>query len=283
MFDPRLLRAFVTIFESGSFTAAADKLHLTQSTISQQLARLEESVGHSLIDRTARPLKLTTSGEYLIGYAQRILMLQQEAEAILKDPAGSIPIRIGLPEDMMSTAMAEVFGVFAQENRSIRLDVTSGLSRNLTERYRNGELDIIIVKEPAASADCHAFFQEEMAWFESENTITLLSDPISLVTFPQDGLYRDEMFETLERERRRWYIAFTGSSLESILVSVETGLGISLLPVITTKGRRVRRNISLGEATPMVVSIYTWEKAGLISQLVDKMTTVLHERFQSNS
>ncbi|MDC5245071.1 LysR family transcriptional regulator, partial [Acinetobacter baumannii] len=54
MFDPRLLRAFVTIFESGSFTAAADKLHLTQSTISQQLARLEESVGHSLIDRTAR-------------------------------------------------------------------------------------------------------------------------------------------------------------------------------------------------------------------------------------
>ncbi|MFH3574780.1 LysR family transcriptional regulator, partial [Acinetobacter baumannii] len=109
----------MTIFESGSFTAAADKLHLTQSTISQQLARLEESVGHSLIDRTARPLQLTASGEYLIGYAQRILTLQQEAEAVLKDPAGSIPIRIGLPEDMMSTAMAEVFGLFAQEHRTI--------------------------------------------------------------------------------------------------------------------------------------------------------------------
>ncbi|AIL77805.1 MULTISPECIES: LysR family transcriptional regulator [Acinetobacter] len=283
MFDPRLLRAFVTIFESGSFTAAADKLHLTQSTISQQLARLEESVGHSLIDRTARPLQLTASGEYLIGYAQRILTLQQEAEAVLKDPAGSIPIRIGLPEDMMSTAMAEVFGLFAQEHRTIRLDVTSGLSRNLTERYRNGELDIVIVKESAASADCYASFPEEMAWFESENAITSLSEPICLVTFPQGGLYRDEMFETLERERRRWYIAFTGSSLESVLVSVETGLGISLLPVSTTKGRRVRRYKSLGEASPMVVSIYTWEKAGLISQLVDHMTTVLHDRFQSGS
>ncbi|WP_041172150.1 LysR family transcriptional regulator [Acinetobacter baumannii] len=283
MFDPRLLRAFVTIFESGSFTAAADKLHLTQSTISQQLARLEESVGHSLIDRTARPLQLTASGEYLIGYAQRVLTLQQEAEAVLKDPAGSIPIRIGLPEDMMSTAMAEVFGLFAQEHRTIRLDVTSGLSRNLTERYRNGELDIVIVKESAASADCYASFPEEMAWFESENAITSLSEPICLVTFPQGGLYRDEMFETLERERRRWYIAFTGSSLESVLVSVETGLGISLLPVSTTKGRRVRRYKSLGEASPMVVSIYTWEKAGLISQLVDHMTTVLHDRFQSGS
>lgn len=283
MFDPRLLRAFVTIFESGSFTAAADKLHLTQSTISQQLARLEESVGHSLIDRTARPLQLTASGEYLIGYAQRILTLQQEAEAVLKDPAGSIPIRLGLPEDMMSTAMAEVFGLFAQEHRTIRLDVTSGLSRNLTERYRNGELDIVIVKESAASADCYASFPEEMAWFESENAITPLSEPIRLVTFPQSGLYRDEMFETLERERRRWYIAFTGSSLESVLVSVETGLGISLLPVSTTKGRRVRRYKSLGEASPMVVSIYTWEKAGLISQLVDHMTTVLHDRFQSGS
>lgn len=245
MFDPRLLRAFVTIFESGSFTAAADKLHLTQSTISQQLARLEESVGHSLIDRTSRPLQLTASGEYLIGYAQRILTLQQEAEAVLKDPAGSVPIRIGLPEDMMSTAMAEIFGMFAQAHRSIRLDVTSGLSRNLTKRYRNGELDIIIVKEPAASADCYASFPEEMAWFESENTTTPMSDPIRLVTFPQGGLYRDEMFETLERERRRWYIAFTGSSLESVLVSVETGLGISLLPVSTTIGRRVRKYKSL--------------------------------------
>ncbi|MBD1225729.1 LysR family transcriptional regulator [Acinetobacter seifertii] len=282
MFDPRLLRAFVTIFESGSFTAAADKLHLTQSTISQQLARLEESVGHSLIDRTSRPLQLTASGEYLIGYAQRILTLQQ-AEAVLKDPAGSIPIRIGLPEDMMSTAMAEIFGMFAQAHRSIRLDVTSGLSRNLTERYRNGELDIIIVKEPAASAVCYASFPEEMAWFESENTHHTMSDPIRLVTFPQGGLYRDEMFETLERERRRWYIAFTGSSLESILVSVETGLGISLLPVSTTIGRRVRKYKSLGEASPMVVSIYTWEKAGLISQLADKMTTLLHDRFKSLS
>lgn len=283
MFDPRLLRAFVTIFESGSFTAAADKLHLTQSTISQQLARLEESVGHTLIDRTSRPLQLTASGEYLIGYAQRILTLQQEAKAVLKDPAGSIPIRIGLPEDMMSTAMAEIFGIFAQAHRSIRLDVTSGLSRNLTERYRNGELDIVIVKEPAASADCYASFPEEMAWFESENTITLITDPIGLVTFPQGGLYRDEMFETLERERKRWYIAFTGSSLESVLVSVETGLGISLLPVSTTKGRRVRKYRSLGEASPMVVSIYTWEKAGLISQLADKMTTVLQDRFESLS
>ncbi|PZM02269.1 LysR family transcriptional regulator, partial [Acinetobacter nosocomialis] len=229
------------------------------------------------------PLQLTASGEYLIGYAQRILTLQQEAEAVLKDPAGSIPIRIGLPEDMMSTVMAEIFGMFAQAHRSIRLDVTSGLSRNLTERYRNGELDIVIVKEPAASADCYASFPEEMAWFESENTITSITDPIRLVTFPQGGLYRDEMFETLERERKRWYIAFTGSSLESVLVSVETGLGISLLPVSTTKGRRVRKYRSLGEASPMVVSIYTWEKAGLISQLADKMTTVLQDRFESLS
>ncbi|MCU4710228.1 LysR family transcriptional regulator [Acinetobacter pittii] len=282
MFDPRLLRAFVTIFETGSFTAAADRLHLTQSTVSQQLARLEESVGHALIDRTARPFKLTASGEYLIGYAQRILTLQQEAEALLKDPAGSIPIRIGLPEDMMSPAMAEVFGIFAKEHRSIRLDVTSGLSRNLTERYRNGEFDIIIVKEPAASADHHATFPEEMAWFESSNSTTEWSDPMSLVTFPQGGLYRDEMFATLERERRRWYIAFTGSSLESVLVSVETGLGLSLLPVATTNGRRVRRYDSLGDVPPMAVSIYTWEKAGIISQLVDKMTSVLQERFQSS-
>lgn len=67
-----------------------------------------------------------------------------------------------------------------------------------------------------------------------------------------------------------------------MLVSVETGLGLSLLPVATTHGRRVCRYDALGAVPPMVVSIYTWEKAGIISQLVDKMTTVLQERFQSS-
>ncbi|OEC84912.1 LysR family transcriptional regulator [Acinetobacter sp. YK3] len=280
MFDPRLLRAFVTIIEAGSFTLAAERLHMTQSTVSQQLARLEQAVGKQLIDRNARPLQLTSAGEYLISYARRILALQQEAQNVLGDPTGTIPIHIGLPEDIMNTDMALALSAFSKQHRSIRLDVTAGLSRDLMEGYRNGQFDLVIVKETLASADHHATFPEEMAWFESIDHGGNWSDPIPLVTFPQGGLYREDMFERIERERRHWYIAFTSNSLASVLVGVETGLGLSLLPVATTKGYRVREYLPLGKANPMTVSIYAWDKDGLVSKLVEQMTAVLQRRFE---
>ncbi|MEW6634206.1 MAG: LysR family transcriptional regulator [Pseudomonadota bacterium] len=282
MLDPRLLRAFVTIADAGSFTQAAERLHMTQSTISQQLARLEDAVGHGLIDRFARPIRPTTAGERLLGYARRILDLQQEAETALGDPAGTTPVRIGVPEDIVNAEMAGVFGDFAKHHREIRLDVTTGLSRDLTRRYRGGEFDIVVVKEAAAEPDCRASFPEAMAWFESADSGSEWPDPMPLVAFPPGGLYRDTMFERIEREQRRWYIAFSGSSLHDVLVGVEAGLGLSLLPRSATVGRRVRPYAPFGAEPSMVVSIYAWETGGLVAELVERMTAVLAARLHES-
>jgi ParB family chromosome partitioning protein len=100
-------------------------------------------------------------------------------------------------------------------------------------------------------------------------------DPIPLVTFPPGGLYRDAMFERIERERRRWYIAFSGSSLHNVLVAVEAGLGLSLLPVEAALRHRVRRHAPFGMEPAMVVSLYAWEKTGPASELVERMAAAL--------
>ena len=105
MLDARLLRAFTAIVDAGSFTLAAERLNMTQSTISQQLARLEEAVGAALVDRAARPAEPTAAGERLLGYTRRIIALQEEAETALGDPAGTSTIRIGVPEDMAGAAI----------------------------------------------------------------------------------------------------------------------------------------------------------------------------------
>jgi len=126
MFDPRLLRSFIAVVDAGSFTLAAERLNSTQSTISQQLARLEEATGAILIERSARPVLPTAVGERLLGYARRLLALQQEAQAALGDTAGVASIRIGVPEDIMNPAMAGVFADFAAGHPGIRLDVVSG-------------------------------------------------------------------------------------------------------------------------------------------------------------
>jgi DNA-binding transcriptional LysR family regulator len=278
MLDPRLLRAFAAIVDAGSFTHAAERLNMTQSTISQQLARLEEGVGLALIDRTARPIRPTAAGERLLGYARRILALQREAESALGDPAGLALVRIGIPEDLVNGAMARVFGDFAKHHREIQLDVTAGLSRDLTARYRAGELDIVITKETAASPDCRASFPEAMAWFESMDATGEWPNPVPLIAFPPGGLYRESMFERIEQEQLRWYIAFSGNSLHNVLIAVEAGLGLSLLPRSAAAGYRVRRYARLHGEPPMVVSIYSWENSGLIAELVGRMGEVLRER-----
>ena len=278
MFDPRLLRAFVGILDTGSFTRAAEHLHLTQSTISQQIARLEASVGHALVDRDARPICATASGERLQGYARRILTLQQEAQAALGDPTGLTAIRIGLAEDIFDGSMAALFRDFARGRREIRMDVTSGLSRDLTQRFRDGEFDIAVVKEPAPSADVRASFPEPMGWFEALDADHDWPDPMPLVVFSPGGLYRDQMFERIERERRRWYVAFSSSSLPNILVAVEAGFGITLLPLATTQGRRVRSYAPFGTEPAIAVSVYSWEQTGPVRELLEWMSSALELR-----
>lgn len=278
MFDPRLLRSFIAIVDARSFTLAAQRLHMTQSTISQQLARLEETVGQALVDRAARPLQPTPAGERLLGYARRILALQQEAASALADPAGTVSIRMGIPEDLFSSAMAQVFRQFAQRHREIHLDVTAGLSRDLTERYRAGEFDIVIAKEPMPSPDCRASFPEALAWFESMDAPDAWPHPMALVAFPPGGLYREAMFERMEQEQRHCYVAFSGNSLHNVLVAVEAGLGLSLLPLSATVGYAVRRCAGLPEEPAISVAVYAWENTAPVDELVERMAEVLAAR-----
>ncbi len=278
MLDPRLLRTFVAIVDTASFTIAADRLNSTQSTVSQQLGRLESAVGQRLIERLSRPAVLTPAGERLIGYARRLLALQEEAEVLLTDPAGTATIRIGVPDDIVTSAMSRQFACFAERHREIRLDVTTGLSRDLSKRYRAGEFDIAIVKAAVADSDARASFPEPLSWFEATGRLDAWPEPIPLVTFPPGGLYRDLMIDRIERSQRRWYIAFTGNSLGSVLSAIEAGLGVSVLPVSTTAGHAVRRSAIFTPEASLELSIYAWEGDGPIAELVGMMAKVLTER-----
>jgi DNA-binding transcriptional LysR family regulator len=80
VFDPRLIQAFVAVADAGSFTVAADRLGSTQSTVSQQIGRLEGKVRKPLLDRTARPVKLTPAGERLRAKLRHWWLIPRAAE-----------------------------------------------------------------------------------------------------------------------------------------------------------------------------------------------------------
>ncbi|MFM5061369.1 LysR family transcriptional regulator [Aeromonas veronii] len=228
MLDPLLLRSFVAIIDTGSFTRAGERVHLTQSTISQQIRRLEQQLGCPLLDRSGRQVVATAEGEKLLGLARRILALLAQAEEQVSE--GSISLSLGVPEDFAAGAITPVLAAFARDYPEVRLEVQSGLSHEIWQRFEAGELDLALVKQTRGQGSPLASWREPLVWVDSRDWPARERDPLPLVVFPSEGLYRRQMTEALDGLGRRWRITYVSASLASLQGAVSAGIGVSLLP-----------------------------------------------------
>src|SRR5437016_3977643 len=112
MLDLDLLRSFVSVVDAGGFTRAGERVHRTQSTVSQQIKRLEDSLGRELLHRNGKSVALTEEGERLISYARRILSLAEEAREVVARPESDGVVRLGVTEDFAAYQLAEMLSDF---------------------------------------------------------------------------------------------------------------------------------------------------------------------------
>lgn len=113
-FDPTLLRAFVAVKETGGFTRAAQRLHLTQSAVSHQIRRLEEQVGRPLLYRTTRTLTLTEDGNDFLQHAEQILAsLDALSRRFQPSPVCGV-VRFGVPETFLGERLPQLLSRFAR-------------------------------------------------------------------------------------------------------------------------------------------------------------------------
>src|SRR5258708_5097468 len=112
MFDLELLRSFVSVVDAGGFTRAGERVHRTQSTVSQQIKRLEEDVGQPLLIRSGKDVTPTEAGERLLSYARRLLALAEEARDVVSRPGNEGAIRLGVPEDFAAYRLAKLLAAF---------------------------------------------------------------------------------------------------------------------------------------------------------------------------
>ena len=228
LLDPHLLQSFVAIVETGSFTRAGERMHLTQSTISQQMRRLEQQLGCPLLDRSGRQVVTTAQGETLLGLARRILGLLAQAGDRVGE--ASLPLRLGVPEDFAAGAMTAVLAAFARQYPEVRLEVQSDLSHALWQAFEGGELDLALIKQGRGQGEPIARWREPLAWVDSREWPAAGRDPLPLVVFPSEGLYRRQMTDALDAEGIPWRIAYVSASLASLQGAVSAGIGVSLLP-----------------------------------------------------
>jgi len=239
--DSDLLRTFAAIVDSGSFTRAAEHVHRTQSAVSMQMKRLEETVGKPLFVRDGRSIALTHDGEKLIGYARRILRLHDEALSHFAEPEVAGTVRVGTPDDYALTLLPALFARFIESYPRVHLEVTCDSSERLQEALNAGELDLSIVTLRPGE-DGVVLREEPVVWATSAQHDVHLADPVPLALFNYQCIFRIWGLEALDRVDRDYRVALTSRSYAALSAAVLAGMAVtpiaesSLLP-----GMRVLR------------------------------------------
>jgi DNA-binding transcriptional LysR family regulator len=228
--DIDLIRTFVTIAGLRSFTRAAAVLRRQQSTISLQIRRLEEVVGERLLDRSPQGVTLTAEGETFLESARKMLDLNDEIISRVREPQMQGLVRLGSPEDFATRHLPNVLARFSQAYPHVALEVTCDLTMNLIERYKEGALDLALIKrERSVEAVGLRVWREPLVWVSGGLDINSVST-LPLAVSPRPCVYRKRATEALDRAKRSWRIAYTCGSLAGTIAAVKARLGITVLP-----------------------------------------------------
>ncbi|WP_203141833.1 LysR substrate-binding domain-containing protein [Marinobacter mangrovi] len=249
-FDLDVLRTYVLGIELGSFARAADRLGRSTSAVSSQLKKLEDQAGTPLLHKAGRGLAMTEAGETLLGYARRMLELNDEAAAAIRGAELEGWVRLGLQEDFGEGLLQEVLGQFARAHPKVRVEVRIARNAELLERVTSGRLDLALAW--AGNQDTpHAerLGEVPMRWIgAADRDIPFpTGEPWPLVALEAPCLLRTAATNALDSAGIPWRVAITSPSLAGIWAGVSAGLGVTVrTPIGLPPGLRLMNADELG-------------------------------------
>ncbi|MFY4720680.1 LysR substrate-binding domain-containing protein [Streptomyces sp. LaBMicrA B280] len=226
MYDPTQLRTFLAVAQTLSFTQAARRLGLRQSTVSQQVRRLEDAAGRPLFVRDTHSVELTEDGEAMLGFARRILQVHEQATAFFTGTRVRGRLRFGASEDFVLTRLPEILAGFRHDHPEVDLELTVELSGILHERLAAGRLDLVLAKRRPEDPRGALVWRDDLVWIGAERLRLDAGRPVPLIVYPPPGVTRARALEALERQGRDWRIVCTSGSLNGLIAAARAGLGV---------------------------------------------------------
>jgi DNA-binding transcriptional LysR family regulator len=226
--DPILLRTFLEVARSLSFTQAGQRLELSQPTVSQHVQRLEESVGSQLFVRDTRSVTLTDDGEAMAGFARTILAAHEQAVSYFTGSALRGRLRFGASDDLALTQLPRILREFRQLHPRIDLELTVTQSGVLHRRLSSGHLDLIFVKNEPGDTRGQLVRRDRLVWVGLERTTVETDRPVPLVAYQAPSLTRAAALRALERAGRTWRITCNTREVNGVLAATRAGLGIAV-------------------------------------------------------
>ena len=226
MFDPVQLRTFVAVAQTLSFTQAARRLGLRQSTVSQHVRRLEDATGRPLFTRDTHSVELTEDGEAMLGFARRILEVHDQATAFFTGTRLRGRLRFGASEDFVLTRLPEILEGFRYDHPEVDLELTVELSGTLHEQLAAGKLDLVLAKRRPEEPRGELVWHDRLVWIGTERLRLEPDRPVPLIVYPPPGITRALAMEALERAGRDWRVVCTSGSLNGLIAAARAGLGV---------------------------------------------------------
>ncbi|UWU83230.1 LysR substrate-binding domain-containing protein [Bradyrhizobium yuanmingense] len=226
--EPDLLRAFVIVAETRSFTKASERLFRTQAAISMQIKRLEERIGKPLFVRGPFGTRLTTTGELLIDYARRILLLNDEALVKLSAFQSDDVVRIGISDAFARIILPDVLPLLSKSCPHVRLHIVADDGLNLAQEVRDGRVDLALVIRHSKTRDAELLRREKLHWITSLQNSPHDYQVLPLALLSGGCLRREIALQALKKADRRFKIVLSSGTMAPIVAAVAVGVAVSL-------------------------------------------------------
>lgn len=260
------LQIFKTVVDEGGIVKAAQKLHRVPSNITTRIKQLESTVGIPLFHRDRQRLHLSPGGELLLGYAERLIDLSEEARQALTGTAPRGVLKLGALESTTASRLPETLAVFHRRYPDVRLELTTGTNDELVAGVSARRLDAAFIAEspPIRELNHLPVFRERLMVISSLDHPPIAkprdAEGHSIITFPQGCAYRRVLQRWLKRDSLAGLRVLEFSSYHAIVACVAAGAGIALMPeavLETMPQARVRRN-RIPDAQARIVTPLIW-------------------------
>ena len=223
--DIAVLRSFMTVADAGGVTRAAGILNLTQSAVSMQLKRLEETLGVPLMERSGRGLRLTAPGEQLLQYSRKLIALNDEAWGKLTAEDFEGELRLGVPHDVIYPNIPQVLKKFSVDYPRMKVQLVSMPSLKLKQQFSQGECDLILTTELEPDAGGEILALKKLVWIGAINGTTWRERPLR-VAFCSNCIFRPGTVEELGKSGMSWEYAVDSEHDNAVEAAVSADLAI---------------------------------------------------------
>jgi len=228
MLNPVWIQTFATVAAARSFTDAGRQLGLSQSSVSEHIRRLEQSVGRRLFVRDTHSLAMTPDGEALLVHARLILQALARAESQFTAPRLQGRVRLGTSDDLAQGPLPKVLAAFRNSHPDVEMEITIGMTGKLYELMEAGALDLMVGKRREGERRGVPLFRAALEWLAVPGTVVDIAQPLPLILVNEPSVTRAVVLDTLAKAGVQWRIVCSSSSHSGCIAAARGGLGLTV-------------------------------------------------------